>query len=67
MRVVVMQYVVTGLAVRSEYRPMYGTEPWEKQKLVARAAGHLPAGSVMLGDRNFGVFSVGLGYHLPRT
>ena len=38
---------------------MYGTEAVGEQELVARAAGQLPAGSVMIGDRNFGVFSVG--------
>jgi hypothetical protein len=59
MRVVVMHHVVTGLAVPPQYGPMYGTEAVGEQELVARAAGPLPVGSVLIGDRNFGVFSVG--------
>jgi hypothetical protein len=58
MRVVVMHHVVTGLALAPEYGPMYGPAAVGEQELAGKLLGALPAASVVIGDRNFGVFSV---------
>jgi putative transposase len=58
LRVLVAHDLHTGLAMRPEWGAMFGEEAVSEQKLLERAIGRLPAGSTVLGDANFGVFSV---------
>ena len=58
MRVAVMHHVVTALAMAPEFGPMYGSEAVSEQGLAEPLIDHLPPASVLIGDRNFGVFSV---------
>ena len=60
-RMVVLHDVDTGLAERPYWGPMYGPHAVSEQALAEQATQHVPAGSVMIGDRNFGIFSVA--YH----
>ena len=57
LRIVVMHDLETGLAERPYWGPMHGRHAVSEQALVERATQHLPAGSVVMGDRNFGIFS----------
>jgi hypothetical protein len=57
MRIVVLHDLETGLAERPYWGPMHGRHAVSEQALAERATQHLPAGSVVLGDRNFGIFS----------
>jgi putative transposase len=54
MRLVVLQDVQTGLALR----PHWGPETTSEQALALEAIVHLPPEAVVIGDRNFGVFGV---------
>jgi hypothetical protein len=56
MRLVVLHDLDTGLAERPCWGPLNGPKAVSEQALAERAMKHVPAGSVMLGDRNFGVF-----------
>lgn len=58
MRVVVMHHVVTALAIAPQFGPMYGEEAVSEQALAEPLIDELPPASVLIGDRNFGVFSV---------
>jgi hypothetical protein len=58
MRVLVAHDLQTGLAMRPQWGPMYGPEATSEQRLLEAAIGRLPAGATVIGDRNFGVFSV---------
>jgi hypothetical protein len=58
LRVLVAHDLRTGLAMRPEWGPMYGPAAISEQRLLDRAIHRLPAGSTVIGDRNFGVFSV---------
>jgi len=58
MRVAVMHHVVTGLAMAPQFGPMYGPEAVSEQGLAAPLIGRLPPGSVLIGDRNFGIFAI---------
>jgi hypothetical protein len=60
-RMVVLHDVDTGLAEQPCWGPMYGPQAVSEQALAEQATRSLPAGSVILGDRNFGIFSVA--YH----
>jgi hypothetical protein len=60
-RVLVAHEVISGLAVRPCWGPLDGPEAVSEQGLAKQILPRLPAGSVVLGDRNFGVFS--LAYH----
>lgn len=60
-RMVVLHDVDTGLAERPYWGPMYGSQAVSEQALAEQATKHVPAGSVIIGDRNFGIFSVA--YH----
>jgi len=60
-RMVVLHDVDTGLAERPYWGPMYGPRAVSEQALGEQATKHVPAGSVIIGDRNFGIFSVA--YH----
>ena len=61
MRVLVAHEVLSGLAVRPCWGPMDGPQAVSEQGLAKQMLPRLPAGSVVLGDRNFGVFS--MAYH----
>ncbi len=56
MRIVTMHHVVTGLALPPCFGPMYGDGAVSEQELAAQMLERLPANSVLVGDRNFGVF-----------
>lgn len=61
MRVLVAHEVVSGLAVRPCWGPLDGPQAVSEQGLAKQMLPRLPTGSVVLGDRNFGVFS--MAYH----
>jgi putative transposase len=54
----VAQELTTGLAERPCWGPMYGPQAVSEQALTEQLLDRLPAHSVLLGDINFGVFSV---------
>jgi hypothetical protein len=56
-RVVVLHDLETGLAEHPYWGPMNGHHAVSEQALAERAMQHVPAGSVIVGDRNFGIFS----------
>lgn len=58
MKVAVMHHVVTALAMDPQFGPMYGNEAVSEQRLAEPLIDGLPPASVLIGDRNFGVFSV---------
>jgi hypothetical protein len=60
-RIVVLHDVDTAMAERPYWGPMYGPRAVSEQALGKQATKHVPAGSVIIGDRNFGIFSVA--YH----
>jgi hypothetical protein len=58
MRIAVMHHVVTAVAMAPEFGPMYGPTAVSEQGLSEALIGRLPPRSVLIADRNFGVFSV---------
>jgi len=58
LRVLVAHDLHTGLAMRPEWGPMYGPNAVSEQELLEAAIGRLPTNSTIIGDINFGVFSV---------
>lgn len=54
----VAQDLTAGLSERPCWGPMYGPQAVSEQALTERLLDRLPAGSVLMGDINFGVFSV---------
>ena len=61
MRVLVAHDVISGLAAPPCWGPMSGTQAVSEQGLAKEMMRRLPAGCGLLGDRNFGVFS--MAYH----
>ncbi len=61
MRVVVAHDVVSGLATRPDWGPMYGPRAVSEQGLAKTVIRRLPERCSLMGDRNFGVFS--MAYH----
>jgi hypothetical protein len=57
-RVLVAHDLDTGLAMRPEWGAMHGAEAVSEQGLLERAIERLPGGATVMGDANFGVFSV---------
>ena len=57
MRVVVLHDLETGLAEHPYWGPLNGRHAVSEQALAERAMQHVPQGSVIVGDRNFGIFS----------
>ena len=57
-RIVVAQEAHSGLAVAPSWGPMHGPQAVSEQGLAVGLLERLPAGVVVVGDRNFGVFSV---------
>lgn len=60
-RLVVLHDLETGLAERPYWGPMYGRKAVSEQALAECALEPIPAGSVIVGDRNFGIFSTAYG------
>jgi hypothetical protein len=58
LRIVVLHELETGLAEEPQWGPMYGAGAVSEQALAEKAMQSLAAGSVVVGDRNFGVFSI---------
>lgn len=58
LRVLVAHDLRTGLAMRPEWGPMHGAAAVSEQRLLERAVSRLPKDSTVMGDANFGVFSV---------
>jgi len=58
LRIVVLHELETGLAEQPWWGPMYGTEAVSEQGLAEKTMDALAPGSVLVGDRNFGVFSI---------
>lgn len=57
-RMLVAHDLYTGLALRPKWGPMYGEQAVSEQGLLESVIQRLPNGALMLGDANFGVFSV---------
>ena len=57
LRIVVAHDLETGLAERPYWGPLNGAKAVSEQALAERVIQHLAAGSVLVADRNFGVFS----------
>ena len=62
-RLLVLQELETGLAQAPAWGPMYGPGAMSEQALAQRAMDGLPPRSVILADRNFGIFSIACGAH----
>lgn len=58
LRIVVLHDVETGLAQQPCWGPMFGPQAVSEQELAEQAMDSLPAQSVVVGDRNFGIFSI---------
>jgi putative transposase len=58
LRMLVAHDLYTGLAMRAEWGAMNGAEAVSEQGLLEKALDRLPGGATLLGDANFGVFSV---------
>lgn len=58
LRVLVAHDLDTGLAMRPEWGAMHGSHAVSEQALLERAIDRLPEGATVIGDANFGVFSV---------
>ncbi len=58
LRMLVAHDLYTGLAMRSQWGPMHGDQAVSEQGLLEQAIDRLPSQSVVVGDANFGVFSV---------
>ena len=57
-RVLVAHDLHSGLGMRPEWGPMDGPDAVSEQELLERALHRLPDGATVVGDSNFGVFSV---------
>jgi hypothetical protein len=53
----------TGLAARPSWGPMYGAQAVSEQQLAEQGLERLPAGAVILGDGNFGIFAFAYAVH----
>jgi putative transposase len=58
LKIAVMHHVATAVAMDPQFGPMYGNEAVSEQRLAEPLIDALPPRSVLIGDRNFGVFSV---------
>jgi hypothetical protein len=58
LRMLVAHDLQTGLAMRPEWGALNGDQAVGEQELLERAIDRLPKGSILVGDANFGVFSV---------
>jgi putative transposase len=58
LRIVVAHDLYSGLAMRPVWGPMHGPEAVSEQSLLEQGIDRLPPDAVVMGDANFGVFSV---------
>jgi hypothetical protein len=58
LRIAVLHELETGLAEEPQWGPMYGPAAVSEQQLAEQLMDALPSGSILVGDRNFGVFSI---------
>lgn len=58
LRIVVAHDLYTGLAMRPQWGALNGKRAVSEQSLLQQAIDRLPGGCLVLGDANFGVFSV---------
>jgi putative transposase len=58
MRVLAAHDLFSGIALRPAWGPMYGSQAVSEQFLAEQVIDRLPEGSIIVYDRNFGVFSV---------
>ncbi len=58
LRLLVAHDLYTGLAMRPEWGPLNGSQAVSEQGLLEQAIDRLPSQAVVVGDANFGVFSV---------
>jgi putative transposase len=58
LRLLVMHDAATGLALQPCWGPMFGAQAVSEQELAEKAMGSLPTNAVIVGDRNFGIFSM---------
>jgi hypothetical protein len=58
LRVLVAHDLVSGIALRPAWGPMYGNQAVSEQSLSEEMIDRLPEGSIVVCDRNFGVLSV---------
>ena len=63
LRLVVLHELDSGLAEEPSWGAMYGAEAVSEQELAAQSLERLPARSVIMGDRNFGVLWMALEAH----
>ena len=63
MRIVVAHNLASGAAVQPCWGPMFGKKAVSEQSLTERLLQRLPPRSTVVGDRNFGVFSVAFAAH----
>jgi putative transposase len=61
LRIVVLHDLQTGLAERPYWGPMNGRKAVSEQALAEQAMAHVPAGAIIVGDRNFGIFFTAYG------
>ena len=57
LKLVVATDLVSGIAMRPSWGPMYGKQAASEQSLAKASLDQLPAGAVLVYDRNFGIFS----------
>jgi hypothetical protein len=57
-RMLVAHDLYTGLAMRPEWGPVTGKQAVSEQSLLEQSIHRLPSGATVMGDANFGVFSV---------
>jgi len=58
LRIAVMHNLANGMALPPSWGPMYGPDAVSEQALAETLMDRLPPGAVIVGDRNFGIFSV---------
>src|SRR3984957_12725866 len=63
LRIAVAHDLETGLAERPYWGPLNGSKAVSEQALADRVIQHLPAGSMVVADRNFGIFSPAYSAH----
>jgi hypothetical protein len=63
LRMVVLHELETGLAEAPCWGPMYGSQAVSEQHLAEQAMDALAPGSILVGDRNFGVFTIAWAAH----
>jgi hypothetical protein len=67
LRMLVAHDLKTGLAMRPQWGAMHGCQAVSEQQLLEAAIDRLPSGSVVVGDANFGVFSVAYAAAVQRS